>query len=129
MKKIMALLLSLVTVLILFGCEYDLEYYKVELISCPDKLVYIQNVDTELDMSGFVAKEYNRTSEYDLTVEDDDYFLYAEPEDYEVDFSKEGVYYISHGMHDGNLMVSFPVYVISQDKVDEMYYQIHEQGW
>ena len=125
----MALLLSLMTVLILFGCEYDLEYYKVELISCPDKLVYVQNADSELDMRGFVAKEYNRTTEYDLTVEGDDYFLYAEPEYYEVDFSKEGVYYIRYGMDGGSdLMVSFPVYVISQDKVDEMYSRIHEQG-
>ena len=128
MKKIIALIVLAVLCLSLLGCEYGLEYYKVELLSYPDKMVYIQNVDDKLDMTGFSAKLYNRTSEYDYTVENDDYFDYAEPEDYAVDFSKEGLYNLTFSIyHQKDRTITFPIYVVSAEKVEEMYSRISEK--
>ena len=128
MKKIIALIVLAALCLSLLGCEYGLEYYKVELLTYPDKMIYIQNVDTELGMTGFSAMIYNRTSEYDHIAKDEEFFDYAEPEDYAVDFSKEGLYNLTFSIyHEKNKTVTFPIYVVSAEKVEEMYSQISEK--
>jgi hypothetical protein len=102
-----ALLLFLVIVLTICGCDSGLEYVKLEVMSYPDKTIYVKDVDTSVSVNGLVLK---------LSTRDGHEEILKEPKGFttNVDFSKEGTYYVTFIITEG-VETSFPIQVVPID--------------
>ena len=95
--------------------DEGVEIMGIEVAQYPDKLVYIQNVDTKLDLSGgklnFLLKQGDKVldemASSQIKIEDN------------IDFNKAGTYIVKLHSHN-NGYAEFPVQVISKEELKKM---------
>ena len=112
MKKIYRILMLIVLLSALTGCDEGLRIIGMEIINYPDKLIYVANKDNELDLSGgeieLILKDKAAQSIDPMTEEEMEIL-------HDIDFSKPGVYIVTLYRND-DANVQFPIQV-----VDEVY--------
>jgi len=114
-KRLMIIVMLLLTLLMFSGCEDEITGF--EITSYPNRLVYVQNVDTKLDLSGgkyILLPKNDQSSEYNL---DDQDAAYVEIE-HSIDFTKPGIYIVKLYSHN-NGYAEFPVQVVSKEQLQE----------
>jgi len=105
------MLLALLMMLIvgISACDAGLEVVDLEIISYPNKIVYVKDVDITVSSDGLIVKSTSRDGQ---SLQGPGY-LY--PEDVsEVDLTKEGVYTVTMKLNNG-VTASFPVQVVSKE--------------
>jgi len=97
-KKLFLFILCLMCIATLNSCGWELalveglEIAYMEVGRLPDRIVYMANIDTELDLSGLTLKETlinGDTGEYSITLE---WFEKYYSISHNIDFTQPGVY-------------------------------------
>lgn len=117
MRKYLTILLAFIIVVLLGSCDEGLLIVGFKISKPPDKLIYLQDVDSSIDLTGGeVILELKEGSEYPYSMTVD----YITKVDYgNVDFSKEGLYYVKLFIHNGKSQ-EFPVIVASKERLQEL---------
>ena len=110
-KKTILILFSIFMILCLSACEYSNEVINVTIGKFPDRIVYIADVDTELDLTGctMIIETRDRSIHEQAFVADQ--WCKAV---HNVDFSTAGVYDVSL-MIDNEAICRIPVQVVDMD--------------
>jgi len=112
MKKICRILILIVLLSALTGCDEGLRIIGMEIVNYPDKLIYVANKDDKLDLSGgkieLILKDKAAQSIDPMTEEEMEIL-------HDIDFSKPGIYIVTLYRND-DAKVEFPIQV-----VDEIY--------
>ena len=127
MKKMTVLLFVVLILIAIFpitGCERSIEIIGIEWEKYPDNLIYIQNVDNRISLEGHKIRTITRGGVYI------DEFRISK-EDYEnIDFSKTGVQIVTLNFRRGqedewpvdnpeDFIIEFPIQIISQEQAIE----------
>ena len=122
------LFLSIAFVLLLQGCDDGLYIVKLEIEGTPNRILYIANVDDEIDLSGFILvitiKQGDRDEELLEGGTDQSGFLKVS---HEIDFTKPGIYKVELYYGDretSKLSYEFFVQVVD----DEVYNGLKQAG-
>lgn len=109
------ILLSLIMACLIFlsACEDSLEYVALKIISYPDKIVYVKDVDTQLSAEGFEVQTITRGGHKGSLVPS---ALYEAGRN--IDFSKEGVQIVKVKLNN-ELYVEFPIQIVSKEWLKE----------
>jgi len=105
---ILCLMLSLCFI---SSCDTGLQIVGIQIVSYPDRLVYIKDVDTEINLTGGVFRvdlKEGSSHSYKMNEENRGVGVGISKKE---DFSKEGVYKVSIGCL--NIEDSFPIQVLS----------------
>jgi len=124
LKRLKVVIILLIISIMFVSCSSEdrymtndegLEIMGIEVAQYPDRLVYIQNVDTKLDLSGgklnILLKQGNKV----LDEMASDQIIIEE----NVDFTKPGIYIVKLYSHN-NGYAEFPVQVISKEELRKM---------
>ena len=96
---------------LLCSCDDGLKSVDTQIVSYPDRLVYIKGVDTELDLKGGVYREELKQGNLILCEMDNERTSYSLNKFGNVDFDRKGIYRISFGSQ--RIGCDFPIQVIS----------------
>lgn len=110
MDRVKRIIILILVMIVLVGCEPKLLSLNIQ--EYPDKIVYVANQDSELDLSGLVivylaegGVEYVNNYVKDKSVLDDDLVIL-----HEIDFDIPGVYIVT--LKHGYMSCTFPIQVI-----------------
>ena len=97
----------------LCSCDDGLKMVGIEIVSYPDRLVYVKDVSTELDLNGGVYR-IERKDGYCYDCNMSEYIPgHSVGISSHVDFSREGIYCIALGSN--RFECDFPVQVVSPE--------------
>ena len=125
--KILAVIWMMVVGCLINGCDAGLEIIGMEIVTYPDKLIYVAGVDTELNYSGGSVKLLLLQGETENSTDPEENqprliedILENSPDAVEtnIDFEKEGVYTVKIYKTE-NVWVEFAVQVVSKEWLEE----------
>ncbi len=98
--------------LLFSSCDSGMLIVDIEIGKFPDKIVYIANVDTELDIAGAtIITHLKQGTTYEMDIADDDFCTF----EYDVNFTKPGVYEIV--VVRAGIRNKFPIQVVDIDEL------------
>lgn len=111
LRKIIALVVTILFIIIVMGCDSGLKIVGMEIKQYPNKIVYFAEIDNKLDLTGgFVnyilinkSKSSSDMINHSITVTHD------------IDFNKPGVYVVKLERHP-TAVCEFPIQVIELPK-------------
>ena len=100
--------------LFLTACDMGLEITGIEIEQYPSKIVYLEDVDSELDLTGgVIALNTKNGKKYEYAMEDNQIEI-----SHNVDFNTPGVYVVTLVRH--QYVCKFPVQVINKEYFEAM---------
>jgi hypothetical protein len=109
LKRVLVLLLSILLIISVSGCDSSLQIVGMEIEKYPNRIVYYAGVDKELDLSGgvvnFILKGKSKTAA-DM---EDRYISIS----HSIDFDTPGVYVVELKRSDA--VCKFPIQVIDKN--------------
>jgi len=93
--KIFLLFITILSIILFSGCSREFMSVSLEIVGTPNRIVYIANIDTKLDLSGLKMIDISVTGE--VTETPLEYWSNPEQEPgrlvyHEIDFTRPGVY-------------------------------------
>lgn len=113
MKRVVFLLLSIMLVISVTGCDSGLEIVGIEIEKYPNRIVYYAGVDTELDLSGGIINHLVKAKEkypHNMVKEVSDHLMTVS---HNIDFNRPGVYVVT--LHRSIHECKFPIQVIDNE--------------
>ena len=120
-KVFIIALLSLLSLISLLGCDWEFEIVSAEIAGTPNRIIYIANVDTELDLSGLMRISTQRNGVVEEhSIEDWGSYWQGEKIYHGIDFTIPGVYEVElyynskdnqHASFDGDIELSYKFFV------------------
>lgn len=107
--KIAVLQLILMGLICISACDAGLEIVDLKIVSYPDKIIYIKDVDTHLSVEGLELQSVTR----DGTISSVSPSVLHGAGD-KIDFSKEGVQIVKIDLGYG-LSAEFPIQIVSKE--------------
>ena len=146
-----AVTLVAVSLILLSGCDTSMMSVSLELVGAPDRIIYIANVDTEIDLSGFMLIGVL----VDGSITEGDLGEWENPNQepgrivfHEIDFTKAGVYEVEirtewrymYGIRGRDMVLSYKYFVqviddnwlnsnVSDDSLNERWDTAHKQPY
>lgn len=112
MKRAFVLILSIVLIISVSGCDSGLLIVGMEIEKYPDRIVYYAGIDEELDLTGGVIN-YLLKAKIKSTVDmSDDLRMRHINISHNIDFDKPGVYVVE--LERAGAVCKFPIQVIQK---------------
>lgn len=117
MKKSLLIVITFAIIALFCSCDDGLLIVDFEISKLPDKLIYLQNIDNSIDLTGgevLLKLQAGTESLHSMT----DHYI-TKIDDSSVDFSKEGLYYVEIYIHNDKSQ-RFPIIVASKERLQEL---------
>lgn len=126
MKKMLIVIWMLMVGCLISSCEAGMEVIGIEIVTYPNKLVYVEGVDTELDFIGGTYRflllngaektdpEIKQPERMEEALEGHRYTVETN-----IDFNNAGIYNVRLIPHENAKTVEFAVQVVSKEWLEE----------
>ena len=120
MRKFLVFVICILFALFLSGCDRELRYANFEFVQFPNRIVYIANVDTELDFSGATIRKVSRR-DGDLSGEFSIVPGSSIAIEHTIDFTTPGVYEVAITRPNWpNYRLTFFIQVIDEETFNQL---------
>jgi hypothetical protein len=120
MKKVLLALCAAITLVLLTGCEPSIRESFVSKL--PDKLIYVADYDTELDLTGgevtLIMVSFIRPDFLMIHSMDGEFISYRLH--HRIDFDTPGVYVVTGNLGLPEKQATFEIQVVTQEEYDAM---------
>lgn len=115
LRRLVLLIMSVLLLLSICGCDTGLKIVGIEIEEYPDRIVYFSGTDNELDLSGGAIylitkdnmKDNSRDGTHEKMIDKSIEVIHN------IDFNKPGVYVVE--LKRGEFICKFPIQVIDKD--------------